>query len=248
MACTPVDDFLLTKEATLQDRRQQELQHLERWKASGNPEHLQPLLKAYEPIVGQKMRQFKAPAVSEPAFRAELQKHLINAFQDYDPNRGALLSTHVENRLRKAQRYNNRFANMAYIPEGQSGKIGKIQKAQDELTEQFGRPATHDELGDHLGMPPKQITKILGAMRRDIPASTFESDPTEIAMHRDQEVLSLLPYNLSPDEVKVFNHIFGQNGHQQLSSTNDIAQKLGKSPSQVSRLRTSILGKYNKYK
>lgn len=248
MVSNPVDDFLLTKTASIQDKRTLEMEHLQRWKKSGNPEHLQPLLKSYEPVINQSLRKYKAPAVSEAAFRAELQKHLIGAFESFDPNRGAQLSTHVQNRLQKAQRYNNKYQNLAYIPEGQTSFIGPIRKAQDELAEQFGRPPTHDEIGDHIGMPVKKVTQILEAQRRDIPASTFESDPTEVAMHRDQEVLSLLPYNLDHEQKQVFNHLFGLEGAERLSSTNDIAKKLGKSPSQVSRLRSGILAKYKEYK
>jgi len=244
----PVDDFLSTKEAARQQQRQDELQHLMRWKQTQDPAHLEPLIKAYEPLVAQKVRQWKAPAVQEDAFRAELQKHMIKAFQTFDPSRGAQLPTHVENNLRKALRYNNKFQNVAYIPEGQTKHIGAIQRAQNSLTEELGRDPTHDELADHLGMPLKQVTKILTNMRKDVPASVFETDPTEVAMHRDQEVLDLLPYNLTTDEKKVFNHIFGREGAPQISETNHIATALGKSPSQISRLRTSILSKYKQYR
>lgn len=245
----PIDDLLLTKEAEREKKRQEEIGHLHNWKNNGKqPEHLEPLLKAYEPLVAQKLRLFKAPSVPEAAMRAELQKHLINAFETYTPNKGAQLPTWVEHNLRKAQRYNARFQNVGYIPEGQARMIAPIQRAQNELTEQFGRAPTHDEIGDHLGMQPKRVAKILSAQRRDIPASAFETDPAEMALQRDHELLSLLPYNLTPDEKVVFNHIYGLEGHQQIGSTNDLAKKLSKSPSQVSRLRTSILEKYKKFK
>lgn len=245
----PIEELALTKEAELQKKRQEELGHLENWRSNGKqPAHLEPLLKAYEPLVAQKIRLWKAPTVPEPAFRAELQKHLIGAFETFDPNRGAQLSTHVENRLQKAKRYNTRFQNIGYIPEGQARYIGPIQKAQNELAEQFGRDPTADEIGDHIGMPVKKVNRIMGSLRRDIPASAFESDPHEQALQRDHEVLELLPFNLTTDERKVFNHLYGREGHAQIQSTNDLAKKLNKSPSQISRLRTSILQKYQQYK
>lgn len=249
MSGNPVDDFLLTKDAAMQQKRQDELNHLDRWRNNGKrPEDLDPLLKSFEPVFAQKVRQWRAPTVPEAAFRAQLQKHFIGALESFDPSRGAQLATHVENRLQKVKRYNLKHQNLAYIPEGQAMHIGRIQRAQDELTEEYGRAPTFDELGDHLGMQPKRVQKIVGAQRRDIPASSFENDPAETALQRDQEVLELLPYNLSADEKTVFNHIFGRDGHQKITSTNDLAKKLGKSPSQVSRLRTAILGKYNQYK
>jgi DNA-directed RNA polymerase specialized sigma subunit len=116
------------------------------------------------------------------------------------------------------------------------------------LSEDYGRSPTHDEIGDHIGMRPRQVAKIMKAQRKDIPASTFESDPHEMALQRDEEVLSLLPFNLSQEEKTVFNHLYGRDGHASIQSTNDLAKKLGKSPSQISRLRTSILQKYNTYK
>lgn len=244
----PVEDFLQSKEAAMQDKRNWETNQLQLWKQTQDPEHLQPLIQSYAPVIANKVRQFKAPSVNEAAFKAELQKHLIGAFETFDPNRGAMLSTHVENRLRKAQRYNAKYQNIAYIPEGQASHIGRINRATNELTEQFGRPPTHEEIGDHIGIKPTMVTKVLSAQRKDVRASSFESDPTEIAMHRDQEVIGLLEYNLTPDEKAVFNHIFGRGGAQKTDSTNVIAQKLNKSPSQVSRLRTSLLEKYRNYK
>lgn len=244
----PIDSFLQTKEAAMQQKRDWEHQQLGLWKQTQDPQHLQPLIQSYAPVINQKVRQYKAPAVNEAAFKAELTKHLIGAFESFDPSRGAQLSTHVENRLRKAQRYNAKYQNVAYIPEGQSAHIGKINRATNELTEQFGRAPTHNEIADHLSMSPKLVSKVLGSQRRDVRASSFETDPTEIAMHRDQEVLDLLPYNLTPEENQVFNHVFGREGAAKLDSTNAIAQRLGKSPSQVSRLKTSILQKYKQYK
>lgn len=244
----PVDDLLLTKKAELQKKREQEIQQLNLWKQTKDPAHLEPLLKAYEPLIAQKIRQYKAPSIPEAAMKAELQTHLIKSFETFKPDRGAQLPTWVNHNLQKAQRYNTRYQNTGYIPEGQTKYIGPIQRAQNELTEQFGREPTPDELGDHLGMPPKKVTKILGAMRKDIPASAFETDPTEMALQRDDEVLDLLPYNLTHEERTVFNHLYGREGHEQIQSTNDLAKKLGKSPPQISRLRTSILRKYQEYK
>lgn len=245
----PVSDFLLTKESEIQKKRREELGHLENWRANGKqPEHLEPLLKAYEPLVAQKIRLWKAPPVPEAAFRAELQKHLIKSFETFQPNRGAQLNTWVENNLRKAQRYNTKYQNIGYIPEGQARLIGPIAKAQNELTEQFGREPTADEIGDHIGMQPKRVARIMTAQRRDIPASAFETDPAEMTLQRDDEVLSLLPTVLTMDEKKVFDHLYGQNGAQKIQSTNDLAKRLNKSPSQISRLRTAILNKFNQYR
>jgi len=246
----PMEALHQADQSMRQNRRTNELEMLEKWKKSQDPQHLQPLLQAYNPVIHQKIKQWKAPSIPESAFKAELQGHLIKALETYDPNRGAQLSTHVENRLRKAMRYNANYQNVARIPEGQIKNITPVKNAQNELQEQFGRPPTHDEIADHIGMPVRHVTRILGALRADIPDSAFESSPEDTMKQigRDHEVLSLLPHVLNADEHKVFNHVFGLNGHDRLDSTNELAKKLNKSPSQVSRLKSSILKKYDQYK
>jgi DNA-directed RNA polymerase specialized sigma subunit len=251
MAKNPLEDFLAEKEKTAETRRINEIKMWETWQQAPQhqkPDHLAPLLKAYEPVFNRKINEWSrgAKAIQPTAFKAELQRHFIGALETYDPNKAAL-STHVETRLQKAKRYVVKHQNLAYIPEGQVAHIGRIRKAQDELQEEFGRVPSHDEIADHLGMSPKRVNTILSAVKKDIPASRFESDPTTSAIHREREVLDLLQYNLSPDEKQVFDLLYGRNGNAPVTSTNDLAKRLGKSAPQVSRLKTSILNKYKNY-
>lgn len=235
-------------------RKEHEVTLWSKWNDNGRQaEHLEPLIKAYEPLISQKVRQWNAPAVNKTAFKAELQKHLIKAFETYDPERGAAINTHVENRLVKAHRYRNRYQNVRYIPEGKSEKIGPLQRASDQLTEDFGRPPTHEELADHLEWPLKQVQTLYKAINRDVPASKPSSTGTATAqvnmqqLPRDQEVIQLLHYELNPEELKVFNHIYGRDGHKKMDSTNDLAKELNKSPSQISRIKTTIADKYKRF-
>lgn len=248
---TPLEKFLKLASDTLTDRQRQELEHLSTWRNSGHdPEHLRPLLQTYKPILDQKLRQWKAPAVPSDAFKTELQTHFLDALHSYDPSKGAGLRTHVENRLQKAKRFNARYQNVARMSEAKSMQIGKIDSAKRELQEDLGRPPTFNEIADHIGNPKltgRHVQKIEEARIGDVPASAFADDPTEIHHMRSREVLSLLPYELDEDEHRVFKHLYGLDGHEQITSTNQLAQQLGKSPSQVSRIRTSILNKYNQF-
>jgi DNA-directed RNA polymerase specialized sigma subunit len=197
------------------------------------------------------MKEWRPPSVPKSAFEAELTKHVIKAIETYDPNRGASLNTHVNHRIQKAKRYMVQQQNLARIPEEQAYRIGDIQRTQDELFEQFGRKATHAEIGTHLGMPEKRVTTIIKSMRRDIPSSRWESDPevTQISQQsqREHEILPLIRDTLNPQEQQVFDHIYGHNGTPVISGTGQLAKRLGMSPSQVSRLKTSIGNKYRSY-
>lgn len=251
MSKNPITEFKEYRQQTSTARKDKEVALWERWKKAPDhekPDHLAPLLRAYEPTFNRKVSEWSmgARAIEPAAFKAELQKQFINALGNYDPSRAAL-STHVEMRLQKAKRFVGTHQNLAYIPEGQARYIGPIQKARDELTEQFGRDPTHNEIADHLGMTLKKVEQISKSVKKDIPASLLVSDPSARASSRELEVLDLLQYDLSTEEKQVFDYLFGRNGMPQIQSTNDLAKKLKKSAPQISRLKSTILGKYKSF-
>jgi DNA-directed RNA polymerase specialized sigma subunit len=247
--------YFAVKEAAKKNRKEHELELLERWNQNGRkPEHLAPLLKLYDPIIGQKVRAWKPPNVPENAFKGELQKHIIKAFETYDPSRGAALNTHVEARLPKARRYANRYANLMYIPEEQSNKIGKINKAKEKLMEELGRAPTVDEIADHMGLSPKRVKVILDAQKHVVPMGMSAGEENydyasgaEPTAHefQDQQIAiaqNILP-ELFPDKPEMhtlFHYTFGTNDHPTILSTSVLAKKMGKSQSQISRMKTHM--------
>lgn len=241
----PIDDFFHHKLKTAGQRAQDDFERWQHWNTNGRqPTHLEPLLKSFKPVITQAVNTYRAPTVQRSAFEAAATKQAIEAFESYDPNRGAALATHVIGRMKKLQRENNKLQNKAYIPEGKASQIGKIQRAQAHLRDDLEREPTPLEIAKHMGKPVKAITGVLGAMKKDIVASQFESDPTKIVSGREQEVLDLLPYSLSQEQNEVFDHLFGRNGKAHITATNEIASTLGKNPSQVSRIRTAILTQF----
>lgn len=256
MPTTPVDAYFREKSAAVEKRQNDELALWSHWNTNGRkPEHLEPLLKKYNPVINQKTKLWKAKTIPESAFKAELQTHLIKALQSYDPNRGAALGTHVIGRLQKAMRYNNRYQNMAYIPEGKTRFIGPLMKAEETLHEELGRNPTYKEISEHLQqsedgdyrtLTPKKVEEIQRARIRDIPASNFEQDPTEYASPFDEQQLAVAAQILPdifpgrPDMHQLFRHLFAVDGHAHISSTGALAKKLGKTESQVSRMKTQM--------
>jgi len=249
---TPVDQLLNEKKAAAEAKQQKEMGHWEQWNKSRSPDHLEPLLDLYQPLIRRKAQEYGSGAVliPPPALEAELTKHVIGAFESYDPTRGASLNTHVQTRIQKAKRYVIQHQNLAYIPENPAGKIGPIARATDQLTEDFGRIPTPQEVADHLKMPVKTVARIQGAVLRDVPGSSVLSDEADTSMHlgpREDEILSLLPGVLTPDEREVFGFIYHSDPSQRVTSTTALARRLNKNASRVSRLKSSILAKAKSY-
>lgn len=250
----PVESYLHMSKAAAAKARAQELVHLNQFQQTQSPEALQPLLKAYEPVIESALRHYRAPNVPAEAMRAELTGLAVKAFKTYDPDRGAQLQTHVQNMLRKGHRYNGKYQNAAYIPPGQAKYIGDIDRAHVELSDQFGRAPTSAEIGKHIGISATLVNRVQGARRADISTSSFEEDPFERQSDRDQEILSLLPYSLTNERDKeVFHYMYGDKRDQAPRSggkvnMGQLAKQLGLSSSQLSRSHTAITNKFKEYK
>jgi DNA-directed RNA polymerase specialized sigma subunit len=255
-AMDPIDVALAAKEKLAEERRAEDTHLWKAWKSNPTPENMEPLMQRFAPLFRQKTQSWKAPNVNQAAFTTNLKIQAVDAFQTFDPNRGASLRTHLENRLQKAKRFNIKHQNYAYIPEEQAGHIGRIQVATDELTEDLGRTPTPQEIANQLNpslsgrqlLTPQKVERIQQAQRKDIVGSTFESDPTPHAISREREVVSLLRPSLNQEQQQVYDHLYGHGGKPVITSTTQLAQVLGKSPSQISRLRTSILAKFDELK
>jgi len=249
MAKNPLDLFEDAQVKEAVDKNQKQLQQWQYWKDNGHqPEHLEPLLKAYQPLIKRKTNEFGGglAMVNPTALEADITGHVIKSFYNYDPERGASLSTHVYGRVQKSKRYVGKSQNFAYISEGKSGVIGDLQRAQSHLGEDLGRQPTPQELSDHMGIPVKRIISVQKSLIRDVPGSAIESDAGMPRLgQRQAEVMSLLPQVLSPEEKEVFDLVYHPTNPT--TATKDIAKKLGKNDYEVSRTKSSIIAKMHRY-
>lgn len=252
----PLDDALDARDKLASQVKTADQQAWETWKKDPTPENMDALMTRFEPVFRSKANLWKAPNVNQAAFLTNLKINAVDAFRTYDPNKGAALRTHLEHRLQKAKRFNTQQQNYAYMPEEQVNQIGRIDQAKDELGETLGRAPTSAEISAHLNqgmkgrglLTPKRVDRILQGQRKDIVSSSFESDPTSNAINREREVIMLLRPNLNSEQQEVYDHLYGQNGKSVITSTTELARVLGKSPSQISRLRTGILKKFDEHK
>ncbi len=248
----PLDAALEAKEK-LAVRQQKDLEMWQQWKEQPTPENTQLMLKRLEPVFRSFEQQHKAPRTSAPAMRLVMKEQALKALETYDPTKGAAPMTWVQSNIRRAQRFNIQQQNVARISEENVGHIGRINRANQNLQEQLGRPPSHEELAQQLnqGVPARrqltaqkiqQIQQQAG--RRDVPSTAFESDPTPSTSQLDAEVISLLPDRFAragkQDHLKVMDMVYGQG----VQNTGAIAKQLGWSQSKVSRIKTDIENEY----
>lgn len=245
----PVQGYVRTEEGeqALRTRQQRDLDMWRTWKSGGQkPEDLRPLLQAFDGMIQGQAAVFKGRVRVPPAaIDAEYKRQFLAALEHYDPDKGSL-GTYVYQYLSKSKRFIANHQNMARIPESRIYKIQEFQVGQKYLDEQLGRPPTHEELSAFLGWKPAEVARLTTELRKDISSSQFLDDPGTVLPSRAEEVLRLVQYELTPEELQVFRHTFGVSGAPSLTP-GQIAAKLHMAPSKVSRLRKKISEKVERY-
>jgi DNA-directed RNA polymerase specialized sigma subunit len=207
---------------------------------------MRPLLKGFRGMIRSHANQYSGNVEIPPAaINAEFTRHAVRAIQTYDPNRGAALGTWVGNNLVKGKRWISQHMNTARISEGRVYKVGDFQNTRQRLDQKFGRPPSTHEMAEHLGWSPKEVERLEKEIRSDLIGSDMTVDPYEIMPSKAKEILSFLPYELSGQEKTVYEYTLGTGGKPKLNG-NQIAQKMGVSPSTVSRIKNSIAKKAKK--
>jgi DNA-directed RNA polymerase specialized sigma subunit len=176
------------------------------------------------------------------AIHSEFTRQAVNAFDTYNPQKGAALGTWVRTNLQKGQRWVATYQNTARIGEHRHYKVGQFQNAYATLDDQLGREPTNTELSEHLKWSPKETSRMGAEIRKAHIESAYEGDPTTIMPSRESEVLQLVKYDLTPQEQLVYEHTIGAGGKQQLKP-GQIAKKLRMSPAKVTRVRQGIYDK-----
>ena len=248
----PVSEFLsfsggLYKEAVSKEQRKQELEMWHTWNKNGRKqEDMRPLLNSMRPLILKEANSWARQRDIPPAaIRAEFTNQAVKGFETYDPTRAGL-HTHLTNQMLQARRFVVSNQNPARIVESRVYGIGDFNNAKQRLTDTLGRDPTQLELADELKWSPRKVKMMQSEIKVAVPASQFSADVASMVPSRQQEILRLLPYELTPDERAVFEHIYGIGGKAKLSP-GEIATKLNMSAPKISRIKAAIAAKYEGY-
>lgn len=247
-----LDEHASTKEASKKDlteTKRQDIELWKKWKEGGQaPNDLRPLLKNFRGLIRSKSNRWAQNTdLPAAAVHAEFNKQFVNALRTYDPNKGTKLGSWVTTNLKKAQRWASTYQNPARVQETRYYKIGEFDNTVAQLDEQLGREPTNLELAEALKWSEEEVTRMQKEKRPTLYSSAFEGyDPTTIVPSRESEVLRLIRFELSPEELLVYEYTGGYGGKPKLRP-GQIAKKLNMSPSKITRIRNSIANKMKKY-
>lgn len=250
MSDNPVDEFLEIKTKEAAKKSGDDWADIQKWRAGGmRPELAQPLLDRYGTTFDRFQGQYGGgTTVSPEKVRGALQRQFFKAMQTYDPQKGAAFNTYFQTMAPKALRTVQDLQNVGRMSEQKTQAIGRLQTASVGLQEDLGRAPTTQELAKHLGKSPRFVADVQQGMRRDVPASAFEDDPTEVGVVKELDDLRHImrepaAYGLNGAETRLLHMIYAPTP---ITSTKALAQKMGLSQPAVSKLKSSALTKIDK--
>lgn len=245
---TPIDEYFDFVKESSKARSQKDVELWKQWVEKGKqPEEMRPLLDQFRGTINSQVYKYRAnPNIPQSALRAEFTNRAIEAFDNYDPSKGASLHTHVNWQMMKGRRFVTTYSNMGRIPESRAYKVGEFLNAKNTLEDKLGREPTGTELADKLGWPLKQVSSMQLEVRREIPTSVLSSDSIAERPSREAEVLRLIQYELDPQEQLILEYTYGLNGKPKLRP-GDIATKMRLPASKVSRIKLGVASKMKRY-
>ena len=183
-------------------------------------------------------------SANNPVMRSNALVYAANAVKNYDPSKGAALPTYVTTQLKRLIRDQRQINAPVKVADRAMLDLYKISQAEQEYEDQYGREPDLLELADFSGINPKRITKV----RKQMPAipteEAFGDELGDQTPDFSTEVMDAVYFESDHVDRKILEHKVGYGGKTQLSGE-EIAVKLGISPSQVSRRARRLSKKIN---
>jgi hypothetical protein len=216
--------------------RDKDLELWKRWKKTKSPGDLQLLLNQMQGILMREVGKW-APSMSRSYLEGEAKRLAVEAFETYDPSKGAALSTYVASRLPKLSRVVYSTQNAARLSETKNLLFHSYHTASNDLRDRFGREPNNDELSDHLGWSPKKLETFQRQSQRK---EFVESEDHPESADAEDHLTDFIYHDLTPLQKSIFEYSTGYQGKPVLAGA-AIMKKLGITQGQLSYQKTLIV-------
>ena len=224
--------------------KEQEIELWKRWKQTKGQYEFNQLLVSFDPLINKAVNTYSRGSNLSPAiYKAEAIKWFIKGKETYDPSKGAALSTHLSNYLKKLYRFNLTHQNVGRIQsEKRAGMITTFNNARSYLEDQLGREPNTNEIADELGVSPMEVSRLQKDLRKDLAMDeTFDSIGTSMASNPKWDALmSIYHFECTPEEKLVMEYIFGLGGKPRIDSVQEIGMKANIPPNRVSQIKKRL--------
>jgi DNA-directed RNA polymerase specialized sigma subunit len=214
----------------------------ETWRTDQRPAQMAKLLESAKSVLDRALTSY---AGGNRALAGRAKLLAIDAFKSYNPKKGTKLRTHLYIRLQPLQREFTKRTSPLAIPERVQLDMLRINQTEQSMRELNGRDAADDEIADELGLSTRRIAHVRKFSKGLVSESQMvspEGSPMQPATHQvtpEDIWTEYVHHDLGPVDKKIFEWKTGIYGKQVLT-TNEIARRLGITPSAVSQRAAKI--------
>lgn len=215
---------------------------IDQWREKKDKRAYEELKDRHSGMVHQFINKYKAANVPTPALEAKAWSKFDDAVESYNPNKGAQFSTHLNYQLRKLDRFTKKYQNIGRIPEEKARRIGDLQRVEQELEYEQNEQPTPEDISDRIGWEPEEVEELQNVQRQDLYKGKFEGETLdeENLLQKADWILEQGRDELSGRERDLYDHIIGYGNKEQITSTQELAQRFNISPGRISQMKRSI--------
>lgn len=214
----------------------------EQWKSDPSPENLHQTVKALQPTIDVGLHG--VGGATDPYLRSKARTLAAKAVQTYDPASGAQLSTWTSQQLMRLRRLSRQSASPVKIPERIQMENYALEQEKQRFLDTYDREPTVQELSDATKLPIKRIAHIRQSLKT-MPSEAAFADaelPNQDSGRPDylDEAVSMVYDEVDNIDRRILEMKTGYGGADIIDQPATVAQKLGLTPSQLSRRSTKL--------
>lgn len=201
------------------------------WQSNPTPENLSGVVDTLSPTLHYALGQLSGG--SNPLLKHKGKLILANAVQSFNPASGAKLSSWSQSQLMGLRRANRETGNPIKIPERAQLDAWHLERTRRDYLDQHGFEPDITQLADASKLGVKRITEVHRLTRPTV----SEGALGDAELHSTDflgEAFEYLRDESDAVDRHIIDHSTGYGGAEKLQK-NEIAAKLGISPSQVTR-------------
>lgn len=241
-----IDDTLpFASEGKTQGIEKDQVAHYDAWKANPTNATRSVLLKSVQPVIDKAIYTY-AGAKPAPTVKSQAKLLAMKAFDTYDPAKGTM-KNHLMGQLRGLQRYAGQQNQIIAVPERVVLDKRNLTEAEEALRDRLGRDPSDMEIANYTGLSLKRINYVRNASSGVASGSMLDEEGEVYSPASnipgvntvDAGMRNMIYYDLNDIDQVVMDYTLGMHGSPQLE-TNEIAARLGISPSAVSQRKAKI--------
>jgi len=205
------------------------------------------IMKQYDPLIKAEVGKYYNAHIPKIVLETEAKIIARKALESYDPERGNV-GAYLKQSLMKLNRVVNQ-ASPVYIPERRLGMLNTYEKTWDEMYDKLKREPSDVEMADKLSVSMGDIRKLNQETKRKlISYGSIQEDSLIRNMHDDEALINFTFNKITDKEEKdVMGYSLGVHGYENLKTDQEIADKIGVSPTKVRNIKDKIILKLREY-